>query len=557
MSGTLDGRSRAVEKYPGVPQRHRGFFFLLPPAQIPIFHIVHRLITTIYSYISIDIRKKGTHMRFTVSQPALSEALATVMKGVANASTLPILSGVLIRATDGVLEFQTSNYTISIRHRIAARVEEEGEMVVPCKMLSNITKTLPDAPVSFEVAERQVSITCEKSSFRLNTLDACDFPEFPAFALESSVELPANILTEMVGRVWRVTSTDKNRPVLNGVYMTVENNTVRLVATDSYRLAVCDTQVETSSLEGSFELNVPAEAFNDALSITGGQGMIMIGSTDTQVVFVAGNTTYVSRRIEGVYPNYKALLPASCATKVKIDVEAFSAALKRVAAHRAGELGGQVRRSTLRRASWGSPRLQRPGPRERDRRRRGRGRVRRHRVQLPLHLRVPERHLPREGDNARAAVLQPGGHLQVLRQDQLPVSRHARPHLAPLACPSPPAPSRCATSVATPTTSWSSPRAPRCSSVRTPRGRPTSWRPCSSAAQPLRSAAPRRPTWSGRGSTDVPSNSRSRARGACSSWGSRWTAASARSCATGSAAEPRPSAACSRASCSAPTTSTW
>ena len=113
--------------------------------------------------------------------------------------------------------------------------------------------------------------------------------------------------------------------------MTVENNTIRLVATDSYRLAVCDTQVETSSLEGSFELNVPAEAFNDALSITGGQGTIMIGSTDTQVVFEAGNTTYVSRRIEGMYPNYKALLPQTCTTTVKIDVDAFSSALKRVA----------------------------------------------------------------------------------------------------------------------------------------------------------------------------------------------------------------------------------
>ena len=270
-------------------------------------------------------------MRFTVSQSALSEAIAVVQKGVAAASTLPILSGVLMRAGDGVLEFQTSNYTISIRHRIAARVDEEGQMVIPCKMLANICKTLPDAPVSFELVERQVNITCEKSSFRLNTLDAADFPEFPAFALESSVELPANVLTEMVSRVWRVTSTDKNRPVLNGVYMTVENNTIRLVATDSYRLAVCDTQVETSSLEGSFELNVPAEAFNDALSITGGQGSILVGSTDTQVVFVAGNTTYVSRRIEGTYPNYKALLPASCATTVKIDADALSAALKRVA----------------------------------------------------------------------------------------------------------------------------------------------------------------------------------------------------------------------------------
>ena len=270
-------------------------------------------------------------MKFTVSQTSLSEALATVMKGVAGTSTLPILSGVLMTATDGVIEFQTSNYTISIRHRIAARVDEEGSMVVPCKMLSNITKTLPDAPVSFETEERQVKIACEKSSFRLNTLDVSDFPEFPKFALESSVELPSGVLSEMVSRVWRVTSTDKNRPVLNGVYTTVENNTVRLVATDSYRLAVCDTQVETSTLEGSFELNVPADAFNDAISITGGQGTVMIGATDTQVVFVAGNTTYVARRIEGTYPNYKALLPKACATTVKIDVAAFNAALKRVA----------------------------------------------------------------------------------------------------------------------------------------------------------------------------------------------------------------------------------
>ena len=270
-------------------------------------------------------------MRFTVSRSALSDAVAIVLKGIATASTLPILSGVLVRAADGVLEFQTSNYTIAIRHRIAARVDEAGEMVIPCKMLSNICKTLPDAPVSFELEDRQVVMSCEKSSFRLNTLDVGDFPEFPTFALEHSVELPANVLTEVVGRVWRVTSSDKNRPVLNGVYMTVENNTVRLVATDSYRLAVCDTQVETSSLEGSFELNVPSAAFNDALTITGGQGTVLVGSTESQVVFVSGNTTYVSRRIEGNYPNYQALLPKTCATTLKIGIEALSSALKRVA----------------------------------------------------------------------------------------------------------------------------------------------------------------------------------------------------------------------------------
>ena len=101
-------------------------------------------------------------MRFTVSQSSLADALAIVQKGVASASTLPILSGVLIKAEDGVLEFQTSNYTISIRHRVAARVDEPGRVVVPCKMLASITKTLPDAPVNFVVEDRQVSITCSR-----------------------------------------------------------------------------------------------------------------------------------------------------------------------------------------------------------------------------------------------------------------------------------------------------------------------------------------------------------------------------------------------------------
>ena len=135
------------------------------------------------------------------------------MKGVASASTLPILSGVLVKAQDGILEFQTSNYTISIRHRIAAHVEEEGEMVIPCKMLSNITKTLPDAPVTFELSERQVLIGCEKSSFRLNTLDANDFPEFPAYAIESAVELTTErIMTPISCPRWSAVCGASPRP---------------------------------------------------------------------------------------------------------------------------------------------------------------------------------------------------------------------------------------------------------------------------------------------------------------------------------------------------------
>jgi DNA polymerase-3 subunit beta len=269
-------------------------------------------------------------MRFSVSQSALSRALLVVMKGMATNSTLPILSGIYIHAEEGTLEFQSTNLTISIRHRIAANVEEPGSVVVSGKMLSNIVKTLPDSAITFESVEHMVSITAEKSTFHLNTLDPRDFPEFPTFALESSIELPSDLLSTMVERVYKVVSKDTSRPILSGILINVEDNLIRLVATDSYRLVVCDTNVETSTLEGVFQMIIPGNVFHDVLTLPSDSQTILIGSTDSQVVFVFGNTTYISRKIEGNFPNYKQLLPESCETSVKMDLTDFSAALKRV-----------------------------------------------------------------------------------------------------------------------------------------------------------------------------------------------------------------------------------
>lgn len=269
-------------------------------------------------------------MKFTVSQSALMQALSVVAKGMASNSTLPVLLGIYIKAEEGVLEFQTTNLDISIRHRIAADVEEPGATVASGKILTSIVKTLPDAAVMFEGGERVLTIQCDKSSFRLNTLDPADFPEFPEYDLDRTVELPSDLLSEMVGKVYKVTSKDTSRPILSGVLLTVEDNTIRLVATDSYRLAVCDSNVETSSIQEAFETIVPGNTFHDVLSLPSMTERITIGTTNSQVVFAFGDTTYVSRKIDGTFPNYKQLLPPSCNTSVRIDVAQFSAALKRV-----------------------------------------------------------------------------------------------------------------------------------------------------------------------------------------------------------------------------------
>ena len=271
-------------------------------------------------------------MKFTVSQSSLAKALLVVAKGMATNSTLPYLSGIYIKAQEGTLEFQTSNLTISIRHRIAANVEEPGETVVSGKILTSIVKTLPDAAVSFsmEGAARVLELSCHKSRFRLNTLDPSDFPEFPTYELERSIELPSELLSDMVDKVYKVTSRDTSRPILQGVLLSVEQNTIRLVATDSYRLAVCDSNAETSSASEAFVTIVPGATFHDVLSSPSMTETLQVGTTDSQVIFSFGNTTYVSRKIEGNFPNYRQLLPSTCATSVHLNVDEFGAALKRV-----------------------------------------------------------------------------------------------------------------------------------------------------------------------------------------------------------------------------------
>lgn len=269
-------------------------------------------------------------MRFTVGQDALSKALAIVGKGMSGASTLPVLSAVYLKAENGELELQTTNLAVSIKHRLAANVEEPGEAVISGRLLTNLVKNLPDQAVSFSGTSRVVGVSCGNASFKLNSLDPADFPEFPTYTFDDSVELPAGVLSDMVDMVYRVTSSDTSRPILSGVLTSVEENTVRLVATDSYRLAVCDTNTETSTLKGGFQTIVPGGVFHDVLSLPTNDSTILIGTTDSQVVFEFGNTTYISRKIEGNYPNYKQLLPTSCKTSANLSVKEFSSALRRV-----------------------------------------------------------------------------------------------------------------------------------------------------------------------------------------------------------------------------------
>lgn len=265
-------------------------------------------------------------MRFTVSKSALSRTLATITKAVSSSSDKPILGGILIEAGDGTIVMQSTDMNTSIRHSLPANVEEDGATVVSGKLMASIVKNLPDSAIYFSSEADSMVVTCEKSKFRLRTLDPVDFPGFPEVVPAQTVELPFDLMAKMVDKVHKMVSKDNSRPILAGILLTVGDGELRLVATDSYRLAVCDTRVQT---EESFEAIIPGIAIHQVMSLQTMEEAVSIGTSENQVIFSSGNTTYVTRRIEGSFPNYRQLLPQSHNTSVTLEADDMANALRR------------------------------------------------------------------------------------------------------------------------------------------------------------------------------------------------------------------------------------
>ena len=269
-------------------------------------------------------------MKFTIDRDSIKTVLERAIKGMDMNSTMPILSGVLITASEASLRFETTNLEASIRQTAIANVEETGQVVVPCKLLADIVGHLPDMAIQFKLDGSMLNVKCGKSSYNLNTLVPQDFPQFPTYDMESMVEVPTEQLTQMVKRVAVAASTDKNRSILNGILVNISPEMVRFVTTDSVRLAVAEAKV--ASDVQNFEVIAPARTLTSVLSLASGQKTITVGTNATQIVFLFGDVVYVTRRIEGTYPNYRKLIPSSYVTGVKVKVNDLYEALQRIKA---------------------------------------------------------------------------------------------------------------------------------------------------------------------------------------------------------------------------------
>lgn len=270
-------------------------------------------------------------MRFQCQRDILMQGINTVERAVSIRDTNPLLAGIFIQAQAGQLRLVATDLEMGIECYIPAAVSEEGEIVLEGRVLSQVTRKLDGEEVSLQVGESgQVEISCGRANFKLNTMLAAEYPTLPEIRAESMWRIKQAEMWRMVRQTIFAAATEEARPFLTGVKVEVEDNEVRMIATDIYRLAFRKGQLlQPTSLSG--EAIIPARAMQELmrlLSNSGDSEMEFI-IADKQAVFQVGSSKVITRLIDGQFPDYRRALSKDDQQMMRINRTQLLAAIER------------------------------------------------------------------------------------------------------------------------------------------------------------------------------------------------------------------------------------
>lgn len=273
-------------------------------------------------------------MKLSLSSSELLAQLQTATRVASTRSAVQALSGVMISAlVDSSPELLATDMEIGLRVPLQAEVVRPGSAVLPARLLLDVARALPSEQLTLELrsAEQDVELICGPSTFHLRTLRSEDFPSLPSPSSETRVELPAEAFVETIARVARSASRDETRPVLTGILMSASGQELRMVATDSYRLSVKETALETP-LQGSLDANVPARALQELVRIAQQtpSDSVAVSVGQNQVIFELGDVVLSSRLIDGQFPNYRQLLPESVEHELRLASAELTDVVRRI-----------------------------------------------------------------------------------------------------------------------------------------------------------------------------------------------------------------------------------
>jgi DNA polymerase-3 subunit beta len=251
----------------------------------------------------------GTGLRITASKDELVQALGVVSRAVSTRTSVQILSGILLEARDGELRLAATDMELSLRANVQAQIEGDGAIVLPGKTLVDIARLLPSDEVAIEhkPSEAVAHITSGSASYTLHMYNPEDFPRLPELGAVETFSVDRESLLETIHRVARAASRDESRPVLTGILVSFTSGKIVMAATDSYRLAVKETELGGNAPE--LEAIVPSRALQELARIASTGDTIEVGVHENQVLFSSEGAWLTTRRIDGQFPNYRQLLP--------------------------------------------------------------------------------------------------------------------------------------------------------------------------------------------------------------------------------------------------------
>ena len=272
-------------------------------------------------------------MHIRVERDTLAQAVTWAARTLPSRPSMPVLSGVMLIAYNDSLTLSSFDYEISARVRVMVDVIETGRVLVSGRLLADITKSLPAAPVVLKLEGNRVSIECGRSSFTLPTLPVEDYPSLPDMPTTAG-NVDGDVFAEAVAQVAIAAGKDDTIPVLTGIRMEIDGNSVTLAATDRYRLAV--RTFPWSQTSHSIELNtlVPARILADAAKSMGATKLVELAIApdgEKLIGFEAEGMRTTTRLLDGEFPKYRSLLPNESSTTAVVDTAELVNAVKRVA----------------------------------------------------------------------------------------------------------------------------------------------------------------------------------------------------------------------------------
>lgn len=258
-------------------------------------------------------------MKCTCDRESLLRHLQIAGRGVSTRSSIQVLSGIQLAARDGELHLAATDMDVSVRTRLAAEVAADGVVVVPGKLLIDIVRLLGGAQVALELREGMLTVSSDQSNYTLNTYDVEDFPQLPP-TTGQLFSVDRDTFLQTLQAVSRAASHDESRPVLTGIKVQITSETLTMVATDSYRLSVCDSSL-SSDLADPAEAIIPARALDELSRIADDSpaSALAMGIEANQILFGVDETWVTARRIEGQFPNHVQLIPQAFEHQATID----------------------------------------------------------------------------------------------------------------------------------------------------------------------------------------------------------------------------------------------